>query len=139
MLVLVLRREQDDRVVGIVGLEPGPRLRQIDLPVVELEHAPVVGDARLELFGRRLGLDPIDEPDGVASRVPDAVGGGAPAVQFLEHRKRDDDDVLRSEVGNRIWRGDENAGIDDKGLPGRTCVLWCHPPSWARGSHAPLG
>jgi hypothetical protein len=122
MLLLVLIRQQDDRVVGVVGLEARPRVAHVERAAVEAEDAAVERDAGPQLLQRRLPLRVVEEAHGVPGRVPDAVGRRPPPVEFLEHRKRDHYGVVRGEILERVWSGNEDAGVDDVGLAWGSCV-----------------
>jgi hypothetical protein len=69
----------------------------------------------------------VEEADGGAGSVADAVGGGASAIELLQDRKRQDDGVVRGEVLQRVRGGHENAGVDDVGLALASAVRLCRP------------
>jgi len=95
MRLLVLARQEDNRIVGIVGLKPDQALERSSLPVMELQDAAVVGDARLQLVGRRLRLDPVDQANRGCGRCIRRRGRRAPPIEFLQDRERDDNGVVR--------------------------------------------
>jgi hypothetical protein len=62
------------------------------------DHAAVHWDSRVKLLDQRLTLYLVKKSDRTAGRVPHTVRRGAPAVKFLQHRKRDEDRVVAREV-----------------------------------------
>src|SRR6476659_6422650 len=88
-------------------------------------------DAVAELVRSGVGLELVEESDGLAGGIANAAGVRAATIEFLEDRKRDDDGITVGQILKRVGGRNQNTRVDYVNL---ATVRLCHQGSRSVGT-----